>query len=506
MKKIISILFNRVFIVSLLLIVQLAIIAALFYSYQEYYFIFYILNLIIGFSILLYIINGNINPSYKILWTVLIFTVPLFGIIIYFLFGEKRYSKKITNKLKEIKVKKIKYLPQNSQIMELEKINKDAYLQAKYIYDSATYPVYCNSEIKYFKVGEEYKDELIKELKKAKKFIFIEYFIIEHGVFWDEILEILKEKVKIGVDVRVIYDDLGSIMTLPNKYYKKLQKLGIKCVTFNKFIPVLSSRLNNRDHRKITVIDGVVAFTGGINIADEYINEKVRYGHWKDNGIMLKGEAVWSMTVMFLTTWDYSNHVSENYEEFKVESNIKNDSFIIPYDDSPYDVEAVGKNVYLNMINRAKKYVYITTPYLIIDDEVVNALCNCSKCGVEVKILVPGIADKKLVNEITKSHYEELLKNGVEIYEYELGFAHAKTFIVDDIYAVVGTVNLDYRSLYLHFENGVLIYNDKCIKDIKKDFVETLKQSKLVVLKEYLNINWFVKLRRAVLKIFSPFL
>ncbi len=506
MKKVVGFIFSRFTIVSLILLLQLAALVILFYSYHEYYYLLYLFNLVLSFSILLYIINDSINPSYKIIWIMSIFTLPFFGILIYLLFGGKRYSKKIREKLKEIEDKKKEVLKETLANKKLKEIDIDAYLQAKYVLDYANYPVYQNTRISYFKIGEEYYKNLIEQLKKAERFIFIEYFIIEQGIFWDDILEVLKEKAKNGVDVRVTYDDWGTILTLPSNYHKTLRKYGIKCTTFNRYIPVLSSRINNRDHRKITVIDGKVAFTGGINLADEYINEKIRYGHWKDNGIMLEGEAVFNMTVMFLSTWDYSNHVSEDYYKFKVDTKIKNDSFILPYDDSPYDGETVGKNIYLNLINRAKKYIYITTPYLIVDDEFINAISKAAKSGIDVKILVPGIADKKTVNEVTKSHYEELLKSGVSIYEYELGFTHAKTFIVDDLYSIVGTVNLDYRSLYLHFENGVLMYNDKSLVKIKKDFNDTLKHSKLVTLEEHSKQSIFVKLRRAILKVFSPLL
>ena len=297
---------------------------------------------------------------------------------------------------------------------------------------------------------------------------------------------------------------MGCIVTLPNKYYEQLNKCGIKACSFNKFIPVLTSKLNNRDHRKITVIDGKIAFTGGINLADEYINEIERFGHWKDNGILIKGDAVWNFTVIFLSLWDYIHGKNENFESFRPKREfIKSQGFVQPYDDTPLDNERVGQTVYLNLINKAEKYIYITTPYLIIDDELENALCVAAKSGIDVRIITPGIPDKKIVNEVTKAYYNDLIENGVKIYEYSKGFIHAKTFLVDDKIATVGTVNLDYRSLYLHFECGVLMYKTECIKDIKEDLEETISVSKQVLIDDT-KVGLFRSLKRAILRLFSP--
>ena len=331
----------------------------------------------------------------------------------------------------------------------------------------------------------------------------MQYFIIEKGIFWNDILDVLKQKASEGLDVRVIYDDMGCIVTLPNKYYDELKKYGIKACSFNKFVPILTAKLNNRDHRKITVIDGNVGITGGINLADEYINKKVRFGHWKDNGILLKGDAVFNLTNIFLNLWDYINNTKEDLNKFKPDIKIKGSGYVQPYDDSPFDDELVSENICLNMINKAKKYVYITTPYLIIDNELETALCLAAKSGVDVKIITPGIPDKKIVNEVTKAYYNNLLDNDVKIYEYTKGFIHAKTFLVDDEIATVGTVNLDYRSLHLHFECGTLLYKTDSIKDIKKDISETLEISKQITLEDT-KIGLFRSLKRAVLRLFAP--
>ena len=377
------------------------------------------------------------------------------------------------------------------------------YNQTSYIYNNAGYPIYKNTYTEYLEVGEVYYKRLIEELKKAKKFIFMQYFIIEKGIFWNDILDVLKQKASEGLDVRVIYDDMGCIVTLPNKYYNELKKYGIKACSFNKFVPILTAKLNNRDHRKITVIDGNVGITGGINLADEYINKKVRFGHWKDNGILLKGDAVFNLTNIFLNLWDHINNTKEDLNKFKPDINIKGSGYVQPYDDSPFDDELVSENICLNMINKAKKYVYITTPYLIIDNELETALCIAAKSGIDVRIITPGIPDKKLVNEVTKAYYNNLLDNGVKIYEYTKGFIHAKTFLVDDEIATVGTVNLDYRSLHLHFECGTLLYKTDSIKNIKKDISETLEISKQITLKDT-KIGLFRSLKRAVLRLFAP--
>ena len=282
-----------------------------------------------------------------------------------------------------------------------------------------------------------------------------------------------------------------------------IKKYGIKACSFNKFVPILTAKLNNRDHRKITIIDGNVGFTGGINLADEYINEKERFGHWKDNGVIIKGDAVFSLTNIFLNLWDYINNEKEDLNNFKPDIKVKNNGFVQPYDDSPFDDELVSETICINMINKAKKYVYITTPYLIIDNELETALCIAAKSGVDVRIITPGIPDKKMVNEVTKAYYNNLLNSGVKIYEYTKGFIHAKTFLVDDEIATIGTVNLDYRSLHLHFECGVLLYQTDSIKDIKKDISETLEISKQITLKDT-KIGLFRSLQRAVLRLFAP--
>lgn len=509
MKKLIQFLFQRVVFVALGLILQVFVLIMMIWKFHEYFVYFYIICIVLSFIALLYLINCRSNPGYKIAWMIPILLFPIFGGLFYILFGGNRLSKRQQKKMSSVQNKLEEQLNQDENIMkQLNQENSDAYLQANYVWQTSHYPIYQKTNSTYFPVGEEYHKALLEELKKAKHYIFLEFFIIRAGKMWDSILEILKQKVTEGVDVRVIFDDMGCIMTLPYHYEKKLRSYGIKCYPFNPFIPVLSSRLNNRDHRKIVVIDGHTGFVGGINLADEYINAEVHYGHWKDNGLMIKGAGVWNLSVMFLSMWDYITGGREEFSNYHPERHqlkeIESDGFIQPYCDSPLDNEATGENIYLNMINRAKQYIYITTPYLIIDNEMITALINAAKCGIEVKIITPGIADKKIVNEVTKAYYEVLIENGVEIFEYIPGFIHAKTFVVDDLYATVGSVNLDYRSLYLHFECGIWLYKSDTIHEIRRDLDETLEKCRKVQLKETRKITGLRKLYRAILRVFAP--
>ena len=502
--KLIKLLTHRLFITIIMLLIQIFFVIYAVLIFEESFILIYLITQIIGILLVLKIISSEINPGYKIALIITILIIPVFGTLFYLIFSNKN-EKKVKKRLKNMNALYEKHLIQNEEVLEIIKNeNLDAYNQINYLTKVAKFPVYNNTSVEYFKIGEEYYEKLIEELKKAKQYIFLEYFIIEHGYMWDNILKILKEKVKEGVEVRVIYDDMGCIITLPNKYYKELAKYGIKCCSFNKFIPILNFKLNSRDHRKIVVIDGIVGFTGGINLADEYINEKERFGHWKDNGIMLKGEAVWSLAIMFLNTWNHMNNKKDKYSDFKPKlENTNYKGYVQPYNDTPLDDEPVGQTVYLNLINKTKKYIYIMTPYLVIDNELETSLKNAAKSGIDVRIIVPGIPDKKTVNELTKAYYNNLIESGVKIYEYTKGFIHAKTFLVDSIYAAVGTINLDYRSLYLLFECGVLLYKTKCISDIEKDFEETLKECKKIKLSDT-KVDFLRKLKRAILRLFAP--
>lgn len=366
--------------------------------------------------------------------------------------------------------------------------------------------VYGNTDLTYYPLGEQLFVAMVEDLKKAEKFIFMEYFIIEGGLFWNTILEILKEKAASGVEVRVVYDDIGCMMTLPGNYYKKLAKYGIKAVPFSRLRGQANNEFNNRSHRKITVIDGKVGYTGGVNIADEYINRIQKFGHWKDVGLRLQGEAVNELTRLFLIDYGLNDkNAADNFADYYSYEQYEQDGYCVPFGDGPKPVydRQVSKSVILNMLNQAKRYVYITTPYLIIDSELTEALENAAIRGIDVRIITPHIPDKKLVFLMTRSHYNRLMRAGVKIYEYESGFVHAKTYLSDDETAMIGTVNMDYRSLVHHFENGVWVYKHKVIENVKKDFSDTQAKSiefAIGMVKE----NVFQRAVRAFAKIISP--
>ena len=454
--------------VAVLLIVQVAFIVFAYIQLQENYFHLQTLLSAISFIVVFFLVNQPMNPSYKLAWCITILMVPIFGGLFYLTLSVNdtrfKFRKSIRTAVKESKT----YLSQDKTVISaLESANDDSAPQAKYIYNLAKYPVYKNTSVQYFATGEALYISLLEELEKAKHFIFMEYFIIQNGVFWNSVLDILKRKVQEGVEVKIIYDDMGSVQTLPPHYYEELRCYGIECYCFNPFSPTLSLRLNNRDHRKITVIDGHTSFTGGINLADEYINQRHKLnGYWKDNGIMLKGDATWNFTVMFLQLWQHASGAAVNYEKYHITPRdfpFKHapdlNGFVQPYADNPMFTEIVAENVYLNMIHRATKYIYITTPYLIVGNEMITALTLAAQSGVDVRIITPGVPDKKAVFMMTRSFYEPLTRAGVKIYEYTPGFIHSKMMIADDLYAVIGSINLDYRSLYLHFECAAFLYH-----------------------------------------------
>lgn len=488
---------------------QLLILIAIITRFNEYFVLFYSISILISILALIWIINDNYNPVYKIAWIIPILLFPIFGGLFYLFFAGNRLSNRRKQKMISIAENARNALMMDSIIVnEIQSQNETAYNQVTYIQNSSYCPPYHNWISEYLPTGEVIFERLKEELEKAENFIFLEYFIIDEGIMWNSILDILIKKVKQGVDVRIIYDDLGCMTTLPYGYDKKLARAGIKCCVFNRMIPVLSPRLNNRDHRKIAIIDGTTGFTGGINLADEYINAIEKYGHWKDSAIMLKGKAVWNLTVMFLSMWDYLGQVEEHIDRFRPyffsDTNQVRDGYVQPFSDSPLDDEPVGETVYLNLINKARRYVYITTPYLIIGHEIVTALGAAAKGGVDVRIITPHHPDKWYVHAVTRSYYKTLIDNGVKIYEYLPGFIHSKSFVVDDEYAVVGTINMDYRSLYLHFECGVWMYQCKSIFDIKNDFLNTLQTCKNITPADIQQIKWYKAVMRSVLRVFSP--
>lgn len=508
MKKILYFLFHRSVQVGVAIIAQVLVLMIMVGVFSEHVVNFYWCCIFMSVVATLAVLGSRSEPSYKIVWLVVILPFPVLGGIFYLLFGGGRVSKRGQRKMQGMVERASAALRGDFKSDTLLPHGEEAASQARYLERFAGCPVYGNTSTEYFPLGDLAYVRMLQELKKAKHYIFLEYFIIQEGLMWNSILDVLEERAAAGVDVRVIYDDIGSLFTLPGEYPEQLAARGIQCRVFNRFVPVVSLRLNNRDHRKMMIVDGKVAFTGGINLADEYINRRERYGHWKDSAIMLKGEAVWSMVVMFLSMWDFCCGWEEDYHPFRPQLGAPVDGedlgYVQPYTDTPMDNEAVGQTVYLNMIARAKKYIYITTPYLIVDVATNTALCNAAKAGVDVRIITPHIPDKRSVFEVTRAHYPPLLEAGVKIYEYTPGFIHAKNFVVDDRFATVGTVNLDYRSLFLHFENGVWLCDTPCIQDIRRDFEETLKVSEFITLRRSRHLSPLLQLYRSVLRVFAP--
>ncbi len=508
-RKIVKFITSRLFIVSILILVQILIILSLVFTLsRNYAFVaggFWFLSLII----VVVIINKRTNPVVKLPWILLITLLPVFGGLFYMKFGASKLKKKDEKTLNEEKeeFKKL-YDEKNPLLATLRSKDPFAASQASYIHTVTDIPLYNDTAVKFFALGEEMFETMIKELAAAKHYIFMEYFIVAPGFVWNTILDILIHKVAEGLDVRFMYDDVGSVGTLPYRYDRLLEQNGIHCVAFNPYRATLKTILHNRDHRKITVIDGHIAFTGGINLADEYVNRKERFGHWKDGGVMLKGGAAFPFSLMFLELWGLYRGMEKNYADYlpPEKRHVDADGFVQPYSDTPMDTEHVGELVYLNVINQATEYLYITTPYLIIDNELVTALELAAKRKVDVRIITPAIPDKWLVHELTCSYYRELLESGIRIYEYTPGFIHAKNFVTDDLIATVGTINLDFRSLYHHYECGVWMYGNDCIQDIKSDFNRTLKSCSEITLETIKKTKVIKRLVRAVFKIFAPLL
>lgn len=460
----------------------------------------------ISYGVVLWLLNSPEEPAYKICWLLLLLPFPVVGGCFFLLFrgyGMSTSLKKFIASMGESHQIHLSHYFIEKHLPPLPQ-HRDALPQIHYLEQQVCCSGFLHSKANYFSSGELFFPRMLCSLRKAERYIFLEYFIIAEGTFWNQVLEILITKVSEGILVRVIYDDAGCFFALPSNYRKKLEQYGIEVQVFHPLYPVLSSQLNHRDHRKIMVIDGCIALTGGINISDEYINQKKRFGEWKDSGLVIEGMAAWSMTVMFLTMWAYCKEEQENISDFLPRkcSFFQETSVILPYNNIPMDYEAVGQRVFLNLITRAKDFIHITSPYLILDTATQSALCNASKSGIEVRIITPHIPDKKLVFQVTRAFYPSLIKAGVQIYEFTAGFIHSKTVVVDGVFATIGTVNLDFRSLFLHFENGVWLWGTPCIQEMEQDFQNTLKRCQRY--QETHTKHWGIF--HSILRVFSPFM
>ena len=462
--------------------------------------------------LVLFIYGKNETPSVKMPWLILISAFPILGVFLYFMLGINAGTRKMVRRYKELDKDLLPLLPDKEDVIkELESRNFSVANQCRYINDYAFYPVYNNSDVRFYADAlDGYKDQ-IAELGKAKKFIFMEYHAIQDGKSFAAIHEILKQKAAEGVDVRLFYDYVGSMGFIGNSFVKKMEADGIKCRVFNPMNPVLNFFVNNRDHRKITVIDGKVGFTGGYNLADEYFHFTEPFGHWLDTGLRIEGEAVKSLTVTFLENWNAIRDDDDDDDEYRkflpdIPYEVKEKCYIQPYADSPLDNEHVGENVYMNVLRNARRYAWFITPYLIITDEMTSAFAMAAKSGADVRIITPGIPDKKLIYSITRSYYAQLAKNGVRIFEYTPGFCHAKQCVSDDMVATCGTINLDFRSLYHHFENGALLSDCKAVTDIKNMFEETFPKCREVTEQYRSGRTSFLRLKQLILRLFAPLL
>lgn len=507
-NKWLRLILQRRLVVLFLLLVQIIILIVLIDSGSKYYSIVSSVLTFISLLVSLHILTRKVKGAYKLTWIIQIMLFPVFGGLLYLIIKFQTSTRKFSSRQKRIDEETRPYYFIEDNIFSRASAAYPEYVaHLRYLENFAGFPVFDGTETEYLTPGEAKFSCMLDELKKSEKYIFLEYFIIDQGVMWDSILEILKEKAAAGVEVRVMYDDVGCFVKMPKGYPNYLRGFGIQCTVFNPFRPVLTALQNNRDHRKICVVDGKVAFTGGINLADEYINVFERFGHWKDASVVLRGKAAWSFTLMFLEMWSLANKTEEDYFSYypwrDEPCRIPGDGYVQPYADSPMDSDNVGEHVYLQIIGSARDYIYINTPYLIVDDSMISSLILAAKSGVDVRIVTPYMPDKRLVHITTRSYYHDLVKSGVRIYEYSKGFIHSKTFVSDDKIATVGTTNLDFRSLYLHFECGVVMYGSRAVCQLKEDFLRTLELCEEIT-EEKCRGNVFVRFFQSLLRLFAP--
>ena len=511
---------KRLIIAAILFALQLAVLIWALYKMNAFVLTSYVIFQLIGSAIVVRIVLNNQNPSYKIAWIALILLVPVLGLVFFVMWGRGSYPKKIKKVLPEIAQMSVPLYKHSKETERLLVDNHPNQERTMNYLRNAGFPVYKNTAVSYYEVGDTFFPDLIEDVKKAKKFIFLEFYILSEGGLWQEIYAVLKQKVQEGVEVRVLYDDFGCITCLPKHFDKELRALGIKTASFNVIKPVVNNfYMNYRNHQKICVVDGNIGYTGGANIADEYVNTVEAFGHWKDTGVRLEGQGVWSLTVNFLQMWEYSDYNKKNFsqkaeynqympDEIFCKEQKATSGFVQPFADGPLRTpgENEAESVYLQMINTAKKYIYITTPYLVIDNEMIMALRLAAKSGVDVRLITPGIPDKGYVHLVTQSYYGILMSAGVKIYEYLPGFIHAKSIVIDDEAAVVGTINMDFRSFYLHFENGVWMCGNEAVDDIYNDFINTLDYCEEIDYNVWRKRPWYKKVAQGFLRLFAPLL
>ena len=504
MTKILRALTNKIFIVAMLILIQFVLVIQFARQIIFTYNFIYVLMMVLSTLLVVVVVNRDENPSYALAWSVVILVFPPLGAVIYLIIGGRRAPKLLRERISDTFGED--NLVQDDTIMqELKAISKRIQRQTQYIINGSDYPVFRNRNARYLKSGEIKFEVMLQEIEKAERFIFLEYFIIKDGYMWQTLLELLKKKVNQGVDVRLIYDDWGCATF--TDLQKQCRDAGIDVVTFNPIVPKLAIQMNNRSHRKACIVDGRSGIVGGLNLADEYINKIERFGHWKDTAVFFEGEAVHALTSMFLQFYQYYTGIKEDPENYRYHFEEKETKgYIQAFSDAPTDEYDLGLASHLNLINNATEYIYIQTPYLIVGYEMIQALKNAATSGVDVRIIVPGIPDKVMVNQVTKSNYESLIKGGVKVYEYTPGFVHSKTMVADDKICTVGTTNMDFRSYYLHFESTVVFVDNDVVMDCKQDALDTFEVSKLITLEDVYKTPYLARLLRGFMNIFSGLL
>ena len=507
LRRVLNLVFSRIVVTGVLLLLQAFWLFALFYWLADYAKWFGGVGVAMSIIMCLALIRQDSTvPEFKISWMILFAVMPVQGGILYLLWGNKRPALGLRHRLERAEDAMAPARKDDPDAAAaLRRQDPRAALTARYLHDYGPMPVCGGTAAKYYPDGQSMFADMLPALQGAQHSIYVESFIIGMGEMWGQIHEILRRKAAAGLDVRVIYDDAGCLSLLPHNYAEMMRADGIRAFSFNRCVPVLNLVMNNRDHRKIMVIDGQIAFTGGVNLADEYINKIVRFGYWKDSGVRLDGPGAASLANIFLTFWK-AKYPDEDLDagcDLPAAVPVETDCLVQPFADTPVDREAVAKNVYLELINQAQKRLYICTPYLILDNDLLSCLRLAAKRGVDVRIYTPGVPDKPTIYQLTRSYFPHLLRAGVKIYSYTPGFLHAKTWLVDDRIAAVGTVNLDYRGLYLHFENSVLLYGGAVLDDVRRDLAEIEKESAAVTLADC-RTGFFGTLYSAVLRLVAP--
>lgn len=513
-KRVVRAIFGRTFMVIASVLLQVVVLFALLTMFTDYFFAYYVAITVFSFILIVHIANDDMNPAYKLAWAVPVALLPVFGAFLFLFTHIQPTTRMVGEKTRAMIKQTMPYMVQSKEVTDsLSEDDRDVYGLTNYMNNyGGGFSLYKNTDAEYFPLGENKFERMCQDLENAKDYIFLEYFIVGWGVMLVKIVEILQRKAAEGVEIRFLYDGMCTLTTIPPDFPKYLRKHGIKCQVYAPIRPALSTSQNHRDHRKILVIDGKIAYTGGVNLADEYINQKVRFGHWKDTAVRIEGDGVISFTMMFLQMWnaaqndDIKNGVpEEKYGRYIIENKtVKNDGYVMGYGDSPYDNENVGEIVYQNIINNAVNYIHIMTPYLIFDNETFKCLEYAAKRGVDIKIICPHITDKPTAYMIARTYYEKLIKVGVKIYEYTPGIVHAKVFTSDDKKAVVGTINMDFRSLYLNFECAAFFYKHPVVADVEKDYQNTLEKCQEITLEDCKKYSRFKLLIGKILWIFAP--